>query len=155
MEQIELTVNGFTRTLLVEAHETLLVTLRERLYLTGTKLGCEEATCGCCTVLLDGKPVLSCITPTMRCEGREIITIEGVAVNGELHPVQKQMVQNGGMQCGFCTPGVVMTAIPFLEENREATIDDIKEGLSGNLCRCTGYKKIIEAVRDAAEEMRV
>ncbi|MAG20803.1 MAG: (2Fe-2S)-binding protein [Candidatus Marinimicrobia bacterium] len=154
MEQIELTVNGFTRTLLVKPHETLLVTLRERLYLTGTKLGCDEATCGCCTVLLDGKPVLSCITPTMRCEGREILTIEGVTAGDGLHPVQKHMVENGGMQCGFCTPGVVMTAIPFLEENRDASIDDIKEGLSGNLCRCTGYKKIIEAVKDAAEEMR-
>ena len=154
MEQIELTVNGFTRTLLVKPHETLLVTLRERLYLTGTKLGCDEATCGCCTVLLDGKPVLSCITPTMRCEGQEILTIEGVAAGDGLHPVQKHMVENGGMQCGFCTPGVVMTAIPFLEENRDASIDDIKEGLSGNLCRCTGYKKIIEAVKDAAEEMR-
>jgi carbon-monoxide dehydrogenase small subunit len=90
----------------------------------------------------------------MRCEGREILTIEGVTAGDGLHPVQKHMVENGGMQCGFCTPGVVMTAIPFLEENRDASIDDIKEGLSGNLCRCTGYKKIIEAVKDAAEEMR-
>ena len=103
---------------------------------------------------MDGKPVLGCLTPTVRCVGKEIVTIEGVSSGDHLHPVQKQLVQNGGMQCGFCTPGVVMTAIPYLKENPDPSIDDIKEGLSGNLCRCTGYKKIIEAVKNAAEELK-
>jgi len=154
MQKVDLNVNGFTRSLLVNVHETLLDTLRNRLNLTGTKRGCDQASCGSCTVLLDGVPVLSCITPTVRCNGRKVITIEGIGINGSLHPVQEHLVSEGGLQCGFCTPGVVMTAVPFLQENPNATDEDIKEALSGNLCRCTGYKKIMEAVKHAAEDLK-
>jgi carbon-monoxide dehydrogenase small subunit len=103
---------------------------------------------------MDGKPVLGCLTPTLRCVGKEILTIEGISSGESLHLVQKHLVKSLGLQCGFCTPGVVMTAIPFLEENPHASRNEIKESLSGNLCRCTGYKKIIDAVENAAEEMR-
>ncbi len=154
LKQIELTVNGFSSPFLVQSDEVLLFTLRERLYLTGTKEGCNQGTCGSCTVLLDGKPVLSCMTPTLRCVGKKIITIENISSGDTLHTVQKYLVEKGGLQCGFCTPGVVMTMVPFLEENPNASREEIKEGLSGNLCRCTGYKKIIDAVENAAEEMR-
>jgi len=152
--QIDLNVNGFSHPLMVESDETLLVSLRNRLNLTGTKEGCNQGTCGSCTVLLDGKPILSCMTPTLRCVGKKVITIEGISSGDTLHAVQKYLVEKGGLQCGFCTPGVVMTAVPFLEENPNATREEIKEGLSGNLCRCTGYKKIIDAVEDASGEMR-
>lgn len=154
LKQIELTVNGFSSPFLVQSDEVLLFTLRERLYLTGTKEGCNQGTCGSCTVLLDGKPVLSCMTPTIRCVGKKIITIESISSGDTLHAIQKHLVEKGGLQCGFCTPGVVMTMVPFLEENPKASREEIKEGLSGNLCRCTGYKKIIDAVENAAEEMR-
>jgi carbon-monoxide dehydrogenase small subunit len=153
MNVITLTVNGFPRTLLVDPHEMLLQTLRERLQLTGTKRGCDHATCGSCTVLMDGMPVLSCITPVMRCEGKSILTVEGVAQYGKLHPVQEQLVRHGAIQCGFCTPGIVMTAIAFLEENPDPSEEKIRKALSGNLCRCTGYSKIVEAVQAAAREM--
>jgi aerobic-type carbon monoxide dehydrogenase small subunit (CoxS/CutS family) len=152
--KVTLDVNDFERTLLVEPDENLLYTLRERLLLTGTKKGCDQASCGTCTVLMDKKPILSCITPTLRCEGKSIHTIESVAIDGKLHPVQDQLVKNGGLQCGFCTPGFVMTSIEFLDENKNPTEDEIKEALSGNLCRCTGYKKIIEAVKAASEDMK-
>ncbi len=154
MQKVTLTVNSFSRTLLVDPDETLLDTLRERLLLTGTKKGCDSASCGSCTVIINGKPVLSCITPTLRCEGKNIQTIEGVKKNGKLHPVQQQLVNNGSIQCGYCTPGIVMTVIPFLKENDQPTELEIREALSGNLCRCTGYVKIIEAVKQAAEEMK-
>jgi len=154
MHEIQLHVNGFTREVLVQPHETLLHTLRERLFLTGTKCGCDEATCGACTVLLDGKPVLSCITPSMRCQGKRIVTIEGLGQNGELHPVQEKLVEKGGIQCGYCTPGIVMTAVPFLQEQRNPDETAVREALSGNLCRCTGYKKIVEAVLAAAAALR-
>jgi len=153
MPEVQLNINGYTRSVLVQPHETLLETLRERLFLTGTKCGCDEATCGACTVLLDGKPVLSCITPVMRCQGKRIITIEGIGRNGRLHPVQEKLVEKGAIQCGYCTPGIVMTAVPFLEEKRNPDEPEIREALSGNLCRCTGYKKIVEAVQSAAEEL--
>ena len=154
MEKVTLTVNGFTQSVLVESHETILDTLRNRLNLTGTKKCCDEGTCGSCTILMDRKPVLGCLTPTLRCVGKEILTIEGISSGESLHLVQKHLVKSLGLQCGFCTPGVVMTAIPFLEENPHASRNEIKESLSGNLCRCTGYKKIIDAVENAAEEMR-
>ncbi len=153
MKKVQLHINGFKRIVLVDSNETILETLRNRLYLTGTKQCCDEGTCGSCTILVDGIPVLGCLTPTVRCEGKTIVTIEGISSGDDLHPVQKQLVKNGGLQCGFCTPGVVITAIPYLEENPNPTVNDIKEGLSGNLCRCTGYKKIIEAVKNAAEEL--
>lgn len=154
LKQIKLSVNGFSHPLLVESDETLLFTLRERLYLTGTKEGCNQGTCGSCTVLLNGKPVLSCMTPTLRCAGKNVTTIENIGSGDALHTVQKYLVEKGGLQCGFCTPGVVMTAVPFLEENPNASRQEIKESLSGNLCRCTGYKKIIDAIESAAVEMQ-
>lgn len=153
MQQVTLNVNRFDRTLLVQPLETLLYTLRERLLLTGSKNGCEMGSCGACTVLIENKPVLACITPTLRCDGKSIVTIEGIAKNGELHPVQKQLVEKGGLQCGYCTPGIVMTAIPYLEKHGEPTDKDIRQALSGNMCRCTGYAKIIESVKAAAQEM--
>lgn len=128
-------------------------TLRDRLFLTGTKKGCDQATCGSCTVLIDGKPVLSCITPTVRCEGQMVETIEGVAKGAELHPIQKHLVNQLGLQCGFCTPGIVMTSKAFLAEHPDADREAITEALSGNVCRCTGYKKIVDAVESAQKEM--
>jgi carbon-monoxide dehydrogenase small subunit len=153
MYQIRLKINGFSRDLLVEAHETLVYTLRERLQLTGTKNGCNEGACGSCTVIINGTPVLSCLEPSVRCAGKDIRTIEGIAENGKLHPVQRQMVEKGAIQCGYCTPGMVMAAVAFLEKTPNPTAESIREALSGNLCRCTGYTKILEAVQAAAEEM--
>ncbi|NOZ03523.1 MAG: (2Fe-2S)-binding protein [FCB group bacterium] len=154
MPVLRFTVNGVPRELVVDSCETLVYTLRERLHLTGTKIGCEQGACGACTVLMDGKPVLGCLTPALRCQGKEITTIEGVAENTHLHPVQEQLVRAGAIQCGYCTPGVVMTAIAFLKENPDPDETEIREALSGNLCRCTGYTKIIKAIQRAAEELR-
>ena len=154
MPQLSFTVNGAPRTVLVEPHETLLRVLRERLSLTGTKLGCDEGSCGACTVLLDGKPVLSCLTPALRCQGRAVLTIEGVAPGPQLHPVQERMVESGGIQCGFCTPGMGMTAMALIRDTPDPSDADIRHGLEGNLCRCTGYQNIVEAVQAGAKAMR-
>ncbi len=153
MEHISLTVNGKQYEVLAEAHESLARVLREKLGLTGTKMGCEQGACGACTVWVDEQPVLSCLTPALRCQGSSILTIEGVAENGRLHPLQKQFVEKGAIQCGYCTPGMVMTALAFLKENPHPTIEEIKTAISGNMCRCTGYKKIIEAIAEAAREL--
>lgn len=146
-------VNGKRHEVLIHEHETLAHVLRERLHLTGTKIGCEEGACGACTVLANDKPILSCIAPAMRFDNTSILTIEGVAQNGELHPLQKNFVKAGAIQCGFCTPGMVMTALALLKENPKADMEEIKEGISGNLCRCTGYVKIIEAIVKTAYEI--
>lgn len=146
MEIIQLTVNGTEHSVIVEPHETLAHVLREKISLTGTKVGCEQGSCGACTVFVDGRVVQSCITPAMRVAGSMITTIEGVADQGKLHRLQEKFVEKGAIQCGFCTPGMIMTSLHFLEENPHPTTDEIKEAISGNLCRCTGYKKIIEAV---------
>jgi carbon-monoxide dehydrogenase small subunit len=153
MIEIGLVVNDVPRQLSVEPHELLSTALRERLGLIGTKEGCDQGSCGACTVWLDGHPVLSCITPVLRCRDRSVRTIESVAAGNKLHPVQQQLVDTGGIQCGFCTPGVVMTSIAFLENNPHPTNSEIRESLSGNLCRCTGYRKLVEAVAGAAEEL--
>lgn len=153
MQELRIVVNDTPHRLLVEAHETLLYTVRERLDLTGTKAGCDQGTCGACTVLLDEKPVLSCITPALRCQGKQVRTIEGVANQGKLHPVQANLVETGGIQCGFCTPGIVMTALAFLRANPNPNHEDIREALSGNHCRCTGYAKIVQGIRKAALEL--
>lgn len=150
---LTITVNGVLRTLLVRPQETLSHALRERLNLTGTKEGCKEGSCGACTVLLDGEPVLSCITPVLRCQNRSVLTIEGVAQNGKLHPVQEALVDSGGVQCGFCSPGMVLTMMAFLRDNPHPDDAAIRGALSGNLCRCTGYSKIVAAARLAAERM--
>ncbi len=154
MPELSLTVNGVPLTALVEPDETLLAVLRGPLQLTGTKLGCDEGSCGACTVLLEGKPVLSCLTPALRCQGKTVLTIEGVADGPDLHPVQDRLVESGGIQCGFCTPGMVMTSLAYLDRNVNPDETDIREALAGNLCRCTGYVKIVKGVQAAAADLR-
>ncbi len=152
MKAIKLTVNDKEYQVLVSPHDMLSKVLREKIQLTGTKLGCEQASCGACTVFVDGKAVQSCITPAMRVENAIITTIEGVADQNKLHKLQEKFVQKGAVQCGYCTPGMIMTSLDFLEENPKPTTAEIKEALSGNLCRCTGYKKIIDAVESYVKD---
>ncbi|HLB29550.1 MAG TPA: (2Fe-2S)-binding protein [Dehalococcoidia bacterium] len=147
---VSLNVNGEPQEVAVPVHKTLLEVLREELGLTGTKHGCELGECGACTVLLDGKPVLSCLVLPVEVQGREITTIEGLAPAGGLHPLQESFAALGAAQCGYCTPGMLMTAKALLDRNASPSQQQIKEALSGNLCRCTGYIKIIEAVEMAA-----
>lgn len=149
-----LTVNGETREVLFAPYKTLLEVLREELGLTGTKHGCELGECGACAVLVDGEPQLSCLTLALECEGRAVETIEGLARGPELHPLQAAFADFGGSQCGYCTPGVIMTAKALLERNPSPTRDEIREATAGNLCRCTGYQQIVEAVEDAARVLR-
>jgi carbon-monoxide dehydrogenase small subunit len=152
--RLRLKVNGEEHEVLAPAHHTLLEVLREELGLTGTKHGCELGECGACTVLLDGAPVLSCLTLPLECQGREIRTIEGQAREGALHPLQQAFSELGAAQCGYCSPGVLMAAESLLEKHPEATREQIAEALAANLCRCTGYLKIFEAVELAAQRMR-
>lgn len=151
--QIVLTVNGKDYDLLIAPNRTLAQALREELELTGTKQGCEVGDCGSCTVLLDGEPVNSCLVLAVQAQGREITTIEGVADGNKLHPIQEAMVEHGAVQCGFCSPGMILSAKSLLEKNPNPGQDEIRQALSGNLCRCTGYQKIVEAVQDAAGKM--
>lgn len=146
-------VNGDLRTCAVTPGTTLLEALRYQLGLTGSKQGCDKGDCGACTVVMDGEPVLSCITLALACEERAIRTVEGLARNGVPHPVQDAMDETGGAQCGFCTPGILMSAWALLERTPAPTRPQIQQALSGNLCRCTGYTKIIEAVELAAARM--
>jgi carbon-monoxide dehydrogenase small subunit len=148
---IQLTVNGEEYETVVTPNQTLLEVLRDGLYLTGTKEGCGEGACGTCTVLLGGKPVRSCLTLAVEVQGREITTIEGLAPMGELHPVQKAFVEYGAIQCGFCAPGMILTAKALLDENPSPTEQEARQAISGNVCRCTGYAKIVEAMLKAAE----
>jgi aerobic-type carbon monoxide dehydrogenase small subunit (CoxS/CutS family) len=152
--QIGMTVNGEAAEASFAPYKTLLEVLREELGLTGTKHGCELGECGACTVLLDGEPVLSCLVLGMECAGRRVETIEGVARGPELHPLQAAFTDFGGSQCGYCTPGVIMTAKALLERNPNPSRDEIKEATAGNLCRCTGYNQIVEAVEEAAAQLR-
>jgi 2-isopropylmalate synthase len=151
---LELTVNGDRRSTGVPAHYTLLEALRYGLGLTGSKQGCDKGDCGACTVLLDGEPVLSCITPAWEAEGRDVRTVEGIALPGALHPLQEAFEVTGGAQCGFCTPGILMSSYALLQRTTSPTRAEIREALSGNLCRCTGYTKILDAVELAAEWLR-
>ena len=151
--QLTLKVNGETRDVIVPVHKTLLEVLREDLNLTGTKHGCELGECGTCTVLVDGLPVLSCLALPVELQGREIKTVEGMAENGRLHPLQQAFAELGAAQCGYCTPGVLLTAEALLAGNTAPTRDEVREALAGNLCRCTGYTKILEAVELAALRM--
>ena len=144
-----LRINGATRDCAIPPHTTLLEALRYGLGLTGSKQGCDKGDCGACTVVVDGRPVLSCITLALACEGREIVTVEGLARAGELHPLQDELDRTGGAQCGFCTPGILMSAWALLEKSPAPSRAEIAEALSGNLCRCTGYTKIFEAVEAA------
>jgi aerobic-type carbon monoxide dehydrogenase small subunit (CoxS/CutS family) len=151
---LQMDVNGEERELLVPVHKTLLEVLREDMQLTGTKHGCELGECGTCTVLVDGKPHLSCLALPIQLQGRSITTIEGMADGSQLHPLQTAFAELGAAQCGYCSPGILLSARSLLEENPEPTRDEIREALAGNLCRCTGYVKILEAVELAAERMR-
>ncbi|HEY54375.1 MAG TPA: (2Fe-2S)-binding protein [Caldilineae bacterium] len=151
---INLTVNGELYNLTVESHHTLLTILREQLVLTSVKNGCSEGECGACTVLFDGKPVNSCLVLGAEADGHEIVTAEGLTINGQLAPIQQTMIDLGGTQCGYCTPGIVMASFALLERNPNPTEQEIREGLVGNLCRCTGYTRIVDAVREAARLQR-
>lgn len=149
---IILKVNGAAHTVRIAAQRSLLDVLREELGLTGTKKGCNAGDCGVCTVLLDGLPVNACLVLAVQAVGKEITTIEGVAVDGCLHPLQKAFIERGAAQCGFCTPGMVLSSISLLNENPRPTRTEIQEALSGNLCRCTGYVQIVEAIESVAAE---
>jgi len=143
---IELKVNGELYEVAIEPHRTLLEALREELGLTGAKEGCDVGDCGSCTVLIDGKAVHSCLMLAVEARGKDILTIEGIAKEGELHPLQKSFVEKGAIQCGYCTPGMILTAKSLLDKNPKPTEEEVKQAISGNLCRCTGYVKIIEAI---------
>ena len=151
---ITLTVNGQNHELLVEPRKLLADALREDCRLTGTHVGCEHGVCGACTVLVDGKPVRSCLTYAIQMEGHEVSTIESVAVNAALSPLQQALHEEHGLQCGFCTPGIVMTFEAFLRNKPDPSDEEIRDALSGNLCRCTGYQNIVKAIQKAAEQMR-
>ena len=151
MRRIAMTVNGVRRELEVEPRELLVYVLRERLGLTGTNVGCDTSSCGACTLLLDGEAVKSCTLLAVQADGREVTTIEGLARDGELHPVQEAFRAHHGLQCGFCTPGFVMATISLLEEHPSPSEHEIRERLEGNICRCTGYQNIVKAVQAAAK----
>ena len=151
---IRLTLNGEAAEASFAPYKTLLEVLREDLGLTGTKHGCELGECGACAVLVDGEPQLSCLTLGLECEGRSVHTIEGLARGPALHPLQAAFADFGGSQCGYCTPGVIMTAKALLDRNPSPTRQEIKEATAGNLCRCTGYQQIVEAIEDAAAKLR-
>jgi aerobic carbon-monoxide dehydrogenase small subunit len=150
LRPISLTVNGEPRELEVEPRELLVYVLRERLGLTGTNVGCDTSSCGACTILVGGESVKSCTMLGVQADGLEITTIEGLAQNGTLHPVQQAFHENHGLQCGYCTPGMIMAAVSLLKEQSSPSEADIRKGLEGNLCRCTGYHNIVKAVQAAA-----
>jgi len=148
--ELHLTVNGVSYHRLIDTHRTLLEVIRDEIGLTGTKNGCGQGECGACTVLLDGEPVNSCMVLAHEADGHDVVTIEGLVDGAVLHPVQRAFVETGAIQCGFCTPGMVLSAKALLDRNPDPTRQEILEGLKGNLCRCTGYVKIIEAVQAAS-----
>ena len=152
--EVTLTINGESVTRSVEARTLLVHFIREDLSLTGTHIGCDTTSCGACTVLVFGKPVKSCTMFAVQADGAEVETIESVAVDGVLHPLQEGFWEKHGLQCGYCTPGMIMTAKNFLVNNPNPTEDEIRRGISGNLCRCTGYNKIVEAIQYAAEKIQ-
>lgn len=150
---VSLRVNGRAHTVTTPAHKTLLYLLRDDLHLYGTKDGCREGECGACTVLLDGRPVNACLVLAGQADGREVVTIEGLAADSRLHPLQRAFVEAGAVQCGFCTPGLILSAVALLAQQPHPSEAQIRQALTGNLCRCTGYSQIIEAVKQAATEM--
>ena len=148
--EVSMTVNGTTYTNDVEPRTLLVHYLRENLWLTGTHVGCDTSSCGACTIIVNGETVKSCTLLAVQCEGAEIKTIEGMATNGQLHPIQESFREKHGLQCGFCTPGMIMSSWQLLERNPNPSEDEIRQALEGNLCRCTGYHNIVTAVQDAA-----
>ena len=152
--QITLTVNGVEQTAEAEPRTLLVYFLREQLGLTGTNIGCDTSSCGACTVHVDGESVKSCTMLAAQADGTSVLTIEGLADGDELHPMQKAFQENHGLQCGYCTPGMIMSAYGMLRENASPTEQEIREGLRGNFCRCTGYQNIVKAIQDAAETLR-
>ncbi len=150
---ITLTVNGKERTVDTDPERSLLDVLREVLHLTGAKYGCGEGRCGACTVLMDGRRTLSCVTPVARADKKTITTIEGLADGGSLHPVQQAFLDEGSIQCGYCTPGMILNAVALLKNNPQPTDEQITEWMNGNICRCNGYTKILKAVRRAAAQI--
>ena len=154
MAVLHTTINGEAITAEVDPSISLAQFLRDNLYLTGTKIGCGKGECGACTIIMDGKSVTSCIIPVLRAEGAVIQTIEGVAKNGKLHPLQEEFINQGAVQCGFCTPGMIMSAKALLDENPEPKKEEIQEALGGNICRCTGYVNIERAVEAAAQRIQ-
>jgi aerobic carbon-monoxide dehydrogenase small subunit len=151
---VTLTVNGVARTVTADPQRPLLDVLREDLHLTGVKYGCGEGRCGACTVLLDGKPVRSCVVPVSLADKKSITTIEGLAQGDALHPVQEAFLEEGAMQCGYCTSGMILSTVALLQTKPNPTEEEIVAGMNGNICRCNGYVKIIKAVRRAADKMR-
>ena len=145
-ESLQLTINGEPYELTVEPRTTLAELLREELHLTGTKEGCGIGMCGACTVLLDGKAIKSCLVLALKANGKEITTIEGLAAKGDIHPLQKAFIDHGAIQCGYCTPGMILSAKALLDENPHPTEEEVRMAMAGNLCRCTGYVKILEAI---------
>ncbi|MCL5950496.1 MAG: (2Fe-2S)-binding protein [Chloroflexi bacterium] len=150
LHHITLTVNGDAFELDVDPRRTLLEALRDKLELRGTHLGCNTGDCGACTVLLDGEPVPSCLVLAVDADGHEVTTVEGLVQDGQPHPVQNAIVAHGGIQCGYCTPGIVISSVALLKRNPHPTEAEVREAIAGNLCRCTGYQKIVEAVMDVA-----
>lgn len=151
---INFKLNGDDIETIVQDNMTMVDFLRQQLHLTGTKRGCEEGECGACTILLDGAPVASCMMLAVEANGHEITTIEGIMQGGQLHPVQKEFIDKWALQCGFCTPGMIMSAVALLEKNPNPTEYEIRDAIAGNLCRCTGYAKIVEAISAAAEVLQ-
>lgn len=154
MEKIELKINGRQKALEIEQNWSLLYIIREVLGLTGTKCGCGEGNCGTCTVIMNGKAVRSCKVKGSTLNGAEILTIEGVADGEELHPIQKAFIEAGAVQCGFCTPGIIMRAKALIDQNPDPTEQEVRQALAGHICRCGGFEKIVEAILNAAREMR-
>ena len=152
--QIKVTVNGEERTGEVEPRLLLVHFIRETLGLTGTHIGCDTTHCGACTVILDGRPIKSCTVFAVQAGGREVMTVEGLEQGGKLHPIQEAFTEEHGLQCGFCTPGMMMTGFAFLQNNPSPSDDEIRRAISGNLCRCTGYVNIVKAYQSAAENLR-
>lgn len=148
---IRLIVNGESYTLAVEPCKSLLDVLRDKLSLTGTKKGCNRGDCGACTIIMDGKTVNSCLVLAVEADAKEVLTIEGLANKGQLHPIQEAFIQQGAVQCGYCTPGMIMSAKALLDENPNPTEEEVRQAIGGNLCRCTGYVKIVDAIKKAAE----
>jgi carbon-monoxide dehydrogenase small subunit len=154
LRRISVTVNGQKHEAEVEPRQLLVYFLREDLALTGTNVGCDTTSCGACTVLVDGKSVKACTMLAVQVDGREVTTIEGLARDGEMHPLQRAFHENHALQCGYCTPGFIMAALNLIEDGRELTESDIRHGLEGNLCRCTGYHNIVKAIQQAADDVR-